>query len=703
MYQVYNAVAVIRLHSLPVNSLGHALRQMIYTAVVAAQADSAVRALVLIGSEKAFSAGADVSEFGKPAQTAFPLITDVFARIDACTKPVVAAISGVALGGGLELALSCHARVALATTKLGLPEVTLGLIPGAGGTQRLPRLIGVAAAHTMIQSGAAQSAKQLEGSGLLDKVMDGNLLESALALALDLADRQYTPSTVQDHLDQGANVAEYLPSLPRARDRQLDSVVALAFVDEQRAKLTPRQRKLPANIAVLDALAASAGTDFDEGLKTERKLFLELLVSTSAKALRYQFFAEREAVKLPATLQAEPRAFSTVGIVGAGTMGAGIAICALDAGLQVILLEQDEAALQRGAQRVTDHYASRVAAAKMKPAMAEANAARLTPTTDWSQFSRVDMAIEAVFEDLAVKQEVFKKIDAYTRAGAVLATNTSYLDVDAIANATSRPQDVLGLHFFSPANVMKLLEVVRGTQTAPEVLATGMALGRTLKKIPVQTGNAFGFIGNRIYNAYRKQCEFMLEDGALPEEVDAALEDFGFAMGPFKVADLSGLDIAWRMRKAAAPTRDPRERYVGILDALCEQGRLGRKADAGYYTYTDGKISKTTDAVVRHIIEVASISRGITRRTLSAEEIQRRALLAMVNEAALLLSEGVAARASDVDVVLVQGYGFARWQGGPIFWARQQDRAALQAEMQDLARQSGWGFVLADLEPLMNT
>jgi len=683
MYQLHNAVAVIRLDSLPVNSLGHALRQKIHTSVVAAQADSSVRALVLIGSDKAFSAGADVSEFGKPAQTAFPLITDVLARIDACTKPVVAALSGVALGGGLELALACHARVALASAKLGLPEVTLGLIPGAGGTQRLPRLIGVQAAHSMIQSGAAQTAKQLEASGLLDKVVDGDLLEAAVVLALDLSNRE--------------------EELPRVRDRQLDAAAALNFIEEQRTKLTPRQRKLPANIAVLDALAASTGADFDEGLKTERRLFLELLGSTSAKALRYQFFAEREAVKLPAAMQTEPRTIATVGIVGAGTMGAGIAISALDAGLNVILLEQDDAALQRGTQRVADHYAGRVAAGKMKAEVAAANAERLTPTTDWSQFSRVDMVIEAVFEDLAVKQEVFKKIDAHTRAGAVLATNTSYLDVDAIANATSRPQDVLGLHFFSPANVMKLLEVVRGTQTAPGVLATGMALGRTLKKMPVQTGNAFGFIGNRIYNAYRKQCEFMLEDGALPEEVDAALEDFGFAMGPFKVADLSGLDIAWRMRKAASATRDPRERYVGILDALCEQGRLGRKADAGYYTYTDGKIAKTTDSVVRQAIEAASASRGITRRTLSPEEIQRRALLVMVNEAALLLSEGVAARASDVDVVLVQGYGFARWQGGPLFWARQQDRAVLQAEMQDLAIQSGWGFVLADLEPLLNT
>jgi 3-hydroxyacyl-CoA dehydrogenase len=681
VYQVQNAVAVIRLDNPPVNSLGHALRQKVHTAVVAAQADSSVRALVLIGTEKAFSAGADVSEFGKPSQAAFPLITDVFARIDACTKPVVAAISGVALGGGLELALACHARVSLATAKLGLPEVTLGLIPGAGGTQRLPRLIGVPAAHAMIQSGAAQTAKQLETSGLLNRVVERDLLEAALALALDLS--------------HSAHV------LVRARDRQLDAIGALVFIEEQRAKLTPRQRKLPANIALLDALEACTGADFDEGLKTERKLFLELLGSTSAKALRYQFFAEREAVKLPATLQAAPRSVETIGIVGAGTMGVGIAICALDAGLRVILLEQNEVALQRGSLRITDHYAGRVTAGKMKASVAGASEARLTPTTDWAQFSRVDLVIEAVFEDLAVKQEVFKKIDAHTRVGAVLATNTSYLDVDAIANATNRPHDVLGLHFFSPANVMKLLEVVRGKQTAPDVLATGMALGRTLKKTPVQTGNAFGFIGNRIYNAYRKQCEFMLEDGALPEEVDAALEDFGFAMGPFKVADLSGLDIAWRMRQAQASTRDPRERYVGILDALCAQGRLGRKTDAGYYTYTDGKIGDATDAVVRQVIEAASESRGIARRALAPQVIQRRALLAMVNEAALLLGEGVATRASDVDVVLVQGYGFARWQGGPIFWARQQDRAALQTDLQELARQAGWGFVLADLEPLL--
>ena len=338
----------------------------------------------------------------------------------------------------------------------------------------------------------------------------------------------------------------------------------------------------------------------------------------------------------------------------------------------------------------------------MKAAIAAAAEARLSPSLEWSDLARADVVIEAVFEDLAVKQDVFKKIDAHARSGTVLATNTSYLDVDAIANVTARPQDVLGLHFFSPANVMKLLEVVRGTQTSAEVLATGMALGKRLKKLPVLTGNAFGFIGNRIYNAYRKQCEFMLEDGTWPEDVDSALQAFGFAMGPFAVADLSGLDIAWRMRKSQVATRHPDERYVAILDRLCELGRLGRKTGTGYYTYTEGKQVKATDAVVRGIITQASMQRSITRRVLSAADIQRRALLAMVNEAALLLAAGVASRASDIDVVLAQGYGFPRWEGGPVFWARQQDRSALIQDLQTMATQSGHGFVVADLSVLLD-
>lgn len=681
MYELHGTIAVITLNNPPVNSLGAALRQHLAAAVRQAELDPAVTGLVLIGHTKAFSAGADVTEFGTPMQLAEPMLGQLLAHIEACPKPVVAALSGVALGGGLELALACHGRVALETARLGLPEINLGLIPGAGGTQRLPRLGGLSTALAMIQSGAPQTGKQLAESGLLDKVVAEDLLPAALQRAAELA-RLGAP-------------------FPQARERSLDPALVQKFVSEQQDKLTPRQRLQSAYTAQLEALSAAAA-DWPEGLRRERELFLQLQSSSQSQALRYQFFAEREAGKLPVAWQAEPRTVHTVAIIGAGTMGAGIAICALDAGLRVILLEQDDAALQRGQQRVTEHYQSRVQSGKMKATVAAAAEARLLPSTDWTQLVQADLVIEAVFEDLAVKQEVFKKIDAHARPGAVLATNTSYLDVDAIAHMTQRPADVLGLHFFSPANVMKLLEVVRGTHTAADVLATGMALGKTLKKLPVLTGNAFGFIGNRIYNAYRKQCEFMLEDGAWPEEVDSALQAFGLAMGPFAVADLSGLDIAWRMRKAQAASRDPRERYVAILDQLCEQGRLGRKTGAGYYSYSAGRQVKTTDAVVRDIITQASTQRGITRHTLTAADIQRRALLAMVNEAALLLAEGVASRASDIDVVLAQGYGFPRWEGGPVFWARQQDRTALEQDLHTMAAQSGHGFVVADLSVLLD-
>ena len=677
----HGPIAVITLDSPPVNSLGHALRQHIVAALDAAEAEAAVRAIVLIGNDKAFSAGADVTEFGTALALTEPILRSVLARVEDCSKPVVAAISGVALGGGLELALACHGRVALESATLGLPEILLGLIPGSGGTQRLARLTGMETALTLMKSGQPQTARHLAESGLLDKVVAQGLIAAASALASELAER-------------GA-------PFQRARDRQLNANTTQTLLAAQRTKLTARQQLQPAYTALLDALAATTAP-FEEGLQREGELLLQLLGSAQSKALRHQFFAEREATKLPAALQTAPRPVQTVAIIGAGTMGAGIAICALDAGLNVILLEQDADALQRGQQRVLDHYQSRVTAGKLKATVAAASEARLTPTTDWAQLTRADLVIEAVFEDLAVKQEVFKKIDQHARPGAVLATNTSYLDVDAIANATARPQDVLGLHFFSPANIMKLIEVVRGSQTSADVLATGMALGKKLKKLPVLTGNSFGFIGNRIYNAYRKQCEFMLEDGAWPEEVDNALQAFGFAMGPFAVADLSGLDIAWRMRKAQAAKRDSRERYVAILDQLCEQGRLGRKTGAGYYRYEGGKQVKTTDAVVRGIIEQASEQRGLTRRTLKPAEIQRRALLAMVNEAALLLKEGVASRASDIDVVLVQGYGFPRWEGGPVFWARQQDRIAIIRDLQTLAHEAGQGFVLADLSILLD-
>jgi 3-hydroxyacyl-CoA dehydrogenase len=669
-------VLLIEINNPPINAGSLGVRQGLMVAVDQLMAAPELRAGVIIGAGTTFVAGSDLREFGQPLQD--PQVPAVLAAIDACPKPIVAALHGAALGGGLELALACDARIALSGTVLGLPEVTLGIIPGAGGTQRLPRRVGLVRGIQMVCSGERIKAEAALQLGLVDEVVTTDLQAHAVALARKLSGKC------------------------RISEESVPAEDAAAVSQAEQAALKAGKRR-PAVLAAIEAIKDAARLPFAEGMARERAVFQQLRVSTEAFALRHQFFAERDAVRLPAEIQASPRVVETVAIIGAGTMGTGIAIAALDAGLGVLLLEQDAAALERGRQRVTDHYQSRVAAGKLKVSVATSHEARLSTTTDWTQLVRADLVIEAVFEDLAVKQSVFRQIDAHARPGAVLATNTSYLDVDAIAQATTRPQDVLGLHFFSPANVMKLLEVVRGAQTAPDVLATGMALGKRLRKMPVLCGNAFGFIGNRIYNAYRKQCEFMLEDGAWPEDVDQALQALGFAMGPFSVADLSGLDIAWRMRKSQAASRDPRERYVAILDQLCEQGRLGRKTGAGYYTYTEGHQNKTTDATVRGIIEAASARRGLTRRSLSAIEIQRRALLAMVNEAALLLAEGVAQRASDIDVVLVQGYGFPRWEGGPVFWARQQDRTQLEKDLNALGAASGHGFLLADLNPLITS
>ncbi len=673
-------VLVVVIDNPPVNAGSLEVRRGLLAAIDTLRATPDLQAAVLIGAGNTFIAGSDLREFGKPLEA--PDLPSVIAAIEACSKPVVAALHGAALGGGFELALGCDARVAAAKTVVGLPEVTLGIIPGAGGTQRVPRRVGVARAIQMVCSGERISSGKALELCLIDEVADADLRAAAIAHARSLAGRK---CRVRDEA--------VLPSDPAAIE-----------VAVQSALRTGKRR--PAVVAAIEVIQASLRLSFDDALARERAVFQQLRLSREAFALRHQFFAEREAMKLPQALQATPRPVQTVAIIGAGTMGSGIAISVLDAGMGVLLVEQDAAALQRGSERIREHYNSRVASGKLKATQAAANASRLIPTTDWEQLRRADLIIEAVFEEMAVKHAVFARIDAHARAGAVLATNTSYLDVDAIAQVTSRPQDVLGLHFFSPANVMKLLEVVRGEQTAPDVLATGIDLAKRLRKQPVVTGNAFGFIGNRIYNAYRKQCEFMLEDGAWPEQVDAALQAFGFAMGPFAVADLSGLDIAWRMRRAQAATRNPQERYVAILDHLCEQGRLGQKSGAGYYTYPEGKRSAATDQMVRGIIEQASARRGVARRSLSNEEIQRRALLAMVNEAALLLAEGVASRATDIDVVMVQGYGFPRWEGGPVFWARQQDAAALQAGIDELAgcsgSGSGSGFVRANLAVLLD-
>ena len=671
-------VLVIEIDNPPVNATSYDVRIGLIQAIDELENNSELAAGVLIGRGKTFVAGADIREFGA-SKSRMPMLAQVIDHLAQCSKPVVAAVHGVALGGGFELALGCDARIAKAGAIVGLPEVTLGILPAAGGTQRLSRVLGIARAIPLICGGERFSADQAKKWGLIDQVVTDDLRNQAIALAQSLQGKK------RDLLDV---------AMPQ------DDAAELRSAEE---KAMRRGKARPAVVAAIQSIKNAAALPRREGLEAERRYFQELRLSPDAFGLRHQFFAERESHKIPELEGISTRPVHTVVVVGAGTMGAGIAISALDAALNVILLERDQTALDRGLERIKAHYSQRVSAGKTTQERSEQALGRLTTTTDWAAIGNADLVIEAVFEELAVKQAVFKEIDKHARAGAVLATNTSYLDVDKIAQATSRPQDVIGLHFFSPANVMKLLEVVRGEASAPDVLATGMAFGKQMKKFPILCGNAFGFIGNRIYNVYRQQCEYMLEDGALPEEVDAALEAFGFSMGPFTVGDLAGLDIPWAMRKSQAATRDPRIRYVDVLEKLCELQRYGRKTGSGYYNYTDGKlVERVSDEAVREIVEQASTKRGITRRKLAPEEIQRRALLAMVNEAAWVMHERVAARASDIDVVLALGYGFPRWVGGPVHWARQNDRAQLVADLNEMAAQSGYGFNVANLSLLLD-
>ncbi|MFT3849556.1 MAG: 3-hydroxyacyl-CoA dehydrogenase NAD-binding domain-containing protein [Propionivibrio sp.] len=665
---------VIEIHHPPINAGSLDVRRGLLQAVESLDRSPEWRAAVIIGGGSTFIAGSDLKEFGQPLQD--PQLPAVIAAIEACGKPIVAAIHGAALGGGFELALGCDARVADGKAVVGLPECTLGMIPGAGGTQRLPRRVGISRAIDLICTGTRVPARQAHDLRLIDHIAEGDLLASAVEFARQLQGRK-------------CRIAE--EAVPVETSEQIQQA-------EQTALRAGRQR--PPVVAAIEAIKAAATQPIAQTLQAEREVFNRLRLGPEAHALRHLFFAERQAMKPP--VEDAPRPFERIAVIGAGTMGSGIAIAALDAGLPVLLVEQDDAALERGIQRVRDYYAKRVSQGKMAAAVAAQRESALRGSTDWQHLGDADVVIEAVFEELAVKQAVFRQIDAYAKAGAVLATNTSYLDLDAIASATTRPVDVLGLHFFSPANVMKLLEVVRGRETAGDVLATGMALGKRLKKMAVPCGNAFGFIGNRIYDAYRRQCEFMLEDGAWPEDVDRALQNFGFAMGPFAVADLSGLDIAWRMRRARATTRDPRERYVDVLDRLCELGRMGRKTGEGYFRYPDGKATFVSDEVVRGFIADAAARRGIERRPIAPEEIVRRVLLTIVNEAALLLAEGVALRATDIDVVLVHGYGFPRWEGGPVHWARQQPRTSLQRDIEALVQANGYGARLGNLSLLLD-
>ncbi|RJG02597.1 3-hydroxyacyl-CoA dehydrogenase NAD-binding domain-containing protein [Noviherbaspirillum sedimenti] len=673
----HGEIAAIIIDNPPVNAGSREVRCGLLDAIYMVAAEDAIKAAVLIGAGSTFVAGSDIREFGKPLEE--PQLPLVLAAIEACPKPVVAAIHGAALGGGFELALACDARVMLPDAVVGLPEVTLGMIPGAGGTQRTPRLVGVAAAIEIICSGRRIKAAEAVSLGLVDAVIEGDLRTGALAYA-----RALGAASRKRRLSEAA--------LPPEEPERIDQA-------EREALRAGRGR--PQVVKAIEAIKSAAVLPFAEALAREREAFQQLRMSDEAAALRHLFFAEREAAKVAGLEGAVAADITRVGIVGAGTMGTGIAICFADAGYMVTLIEQDAQALQRGMQRLQETYERSVKTGRLDAGLARTCLERIAGSIEFASLADADLVVEAVFEDLAVKTEVFQRLDAILRPGAILASNTSYLDLDRLAAATGRAADVVGLHFFSPAQVMRLLEVVRGAATSAHTLATALAVAKKIRKLAVVARVGEGFIGNRIYAAYRRQCEFMLEEGAYPEQVDAALEQFGFAMGPFAVGDMSGLDIAWRTRLRLAASRDPRERYVEIADRLCEQGRFGQKTGAGWYRYPPGARRGETDPEVRALVEAASQAKGIPRRAFDAAEIQRRALVTMINEAALILQEGIAERAADIDLVLVNGYGFPRHEGGPLFWAGRRSRNELLAELDHIAEVSGPGFRKADIASLL--
>lgn len=662
-YRREGEIGLITIDSPPVNALGHPVREGLVACLAEAEADGGAKAVVLHCAGRTFVAGADIKEFGKPPKQ--PSLRQVFDRFDAATKPIVAAIHGTALGGGLELALSCHWRVAVAGARVGLPEVKLGIIPGAGGTQRLPRVAGVEAALDMITSGRFVAATEAQELGIVDALVEGrDPLPGALAFARRL-------------VSEGAAVR-------RVRDRDDRLAAPDALFEKARAALAKRQRGRLSPQKCVDAVEAAARLPFDEGIERERALFEDCMASPQRAALIHVFFGERAVAKVPGLDESvAPAEVKTVGVLGAGTMGGGIAMACANAGIAVALLETSQEALDHGLARMQANYDGSVKRGSLTAEQAAERMALIRPTLDFQALAAADLIIEAVFEKMEVKQEVFRRLDKVAREGAVLATNTSYLDVNRIAAETGRPQDVLGMHFFSPANIMRLLEVVRAAKTSDRALKTAIELGRRIGKLPVVAGVCDGFIGNRMLKAYQRQTYYMLEDGALPQEIDAAMTAFGMAMGPFAVSDLAGLDIGYFNRRREDATRDPAERYVAIGDRLYDLGRLGQKTGAGWYRYETGDRTPHPDPAVEELVLAASREKGIERRPIPAGEIRLRALCALANEGAKILEEGIAARAVDIDMVWVNGYGFPAHEGGPMFWA---DARGLKQVLADIER-----------------
>jgi len=647
-YTSEGAVAVITLKNPPLNALGVGLRGAIAAGLGRAAADESVTAVVIAGSGSAFSGGVDAGDYGRADLSAAPSLADVCLLIENSSKPVIAAINAAALGGGLEIALACHYRVAAARALIGSPEVKLGILPWAGGTQRLPRLIGPERALNMIVSGNSSSARDLEEYGFADVTVDHGVLPAAVDLAARI-------------------VADKWP-LKKLRDVRIDFSNAEEFFDFARSAVAPLARNYPAPPKCIDAVEAAVRRPFDEGLRMEKVLFSELLNSPQSKALRHAVVATRLASTVPGVPGAPPRPVKSVAVIGAGTMGGGIAMNFANVGIPVTVLETTRAALDKGLATVRRNYENTLKKSRLSKEDVDSRMSAITGTLSYDDIRDADLIIEAVFEDLQVKKQVFEKLDQAAKTGAILASNTSTLDLNAIANFTRRPHDVVGLHFFSPANVNRLLEIVRGAETAADVLATSLALSKQIRKVGVVAGVCDGFIGNRMMNAYFRQMEFLLDAGTLPQQIDKALEKFGFAMGPFRVSDLAGNDILWSIRKRLY-VEYPDRVFSKTPDRICELGRFGQKTGGGWYDYKPGdRAARPSDLVTKIVFEEAE-RLGIPRRAVSDEEIVDRALCALINEAARILEEKIALRASDIDVVYLTGYGFPDFRGGPLFYA----------------------------------
>ncbi len=648
-----DGIAVITLDNPPVNGLGFAVRTGLQTAFQSAANDDGVAALVITGSGRMFSGGADIREFGKSPPEGTPALPALIDTIEASEKPVIAAIHGVALGGGCEVTLGCHVRLAAAGSRVGLPEVTLGILPGAGGTQRMPRLVGVPAALDLIVSGKMVPAPKAKALGILDEIVEGDVVEAAIAIARRMVDERQ-PIRRASALDDRIAEARGTPEI----------------FDDFRKKMARRARGFEAPYACVDCIEAAVNLPFSEGLATERARFLTLVASDQSKAQRHAFFAEREVAKIPDVPKDTPTLPVTrAAVIGCGTMGGGIAMNFANAGIPVTVFEVSQEALDTGLGIVRKNYAATVSKGRLSQEQMDTRLGLISTTVDYSDLGEADVVVEAVFEEMGLKKEVFGKLDAACKPEAILASNTSTLDVNEIAAATNRPGQVIGTHFFSPANVMKLMENVRGAKTSPETIATIMKLSKTIGKVGVLVGVCDGFVGNRMLYAYRRQADFLLEEGALPLQIDTVIYDFGMPIGPYAMGDLAGLDVGWRIRQRQAATRPKHLRYSTVADRVCELGRFGQKTGAGWYRYEPGSRTPLPDPVVEDLILSISKEGGFTRREITDQEILERCMYPLVNEGAKILEEGLALRASDIDIVWIYGYGFPRYRGGPMFWA----------------------------------